>query len=229
MISSIHNTLSISRVCLLVLTLAALSTANANNELQKGVERRTMADAFYEHHQVHNQRRMRMGATKTRGGRGQMRTVSERGGGGGSRNRNSDGMSVKARGGRDGTRTRGGRNADGVRIGARGKNVDGTSKNKNRTSGTSDVDMSVRGSGRGGENNRVRGGNAGKNRTKTPRPGKNDNDGEHPGNSRVGTRKNGESMASAVLKAGINLVPVASSANTSSTTGKRKGGNRGGN
>jgi hypothetical protein len=84
--------------------------------------------------------------------------------------------------------------------------------------------VSVRGAGRGGGNNRLRGVDAGKNRTKTPRVGKNNNDGEHPGNSRVNTRKNGESMASAVLKAGINLVPVESSANTS-TKGKRKGGN----
>jgi hypothetical protein len=221
--ASIHKTLSISRVCLLVLTLAVLSTSNANNELQKGVERRTMADAFYEHKQVYNQRRMRMGATKTRGSRGEMRTVSERGGGGG-RNRNSDGMSVKARGGRDGIRTRGGRNVDGVRIGARGKNADGTSKNGNRGIDAVDGEVSVRGAGRGGGNNRLRGVDAGKNRTKTPRVGKNNNDGEHPGNSRVNTRKNGESMASAVLKAGINLVPVESSANTS-TKGKRKGGN----
>ena len=152
-----------------------------------------------------------------------MRTVSERRGGG--RNRNNDGMSIKTtRGGR--TRTGGNRNADGVRIGKRGKNADGTSKR--RKSDASDGEEvtrdgnRMRGGGRGEGKRDVVNGGDGKNRSKTPRAGKNI-DGEHPGNSKIKTRT-GESMASAVIKAGITLVPIESSTGRNNN-GKRKRGN----
>lgn len=184
----------ISRICLLVICFAVLLTADAHIEQSKGIERRTMADAFHEHNQVNAQRRMRLGGTRTRTGRGEMRTTGQRRGGG--RNRNNEGMSVKTRGGR--TRTGGNRNADGVRIGKRGKNADGTSRPARNGN---------RGGGRGAENGsvRVRGGNDGK---------------ERPGTPRTKTR-NGESMARAVVKAGINLVPLENTKNK----GKRKHGN----
>lgn len=148
-----------------------------------------------------------------------MRTVGERRNGG--RNRNNDGMSLKTRGGRE--RAGGNRNADGVRIGKRGKNADGTSKRRNNNDiGDGDDPagngIKMRGGGRG-EGKTVRGGN-GKNRSKTPRGGKNIG-GELPGNSKIKTR-NGESMASAVIKAGITLVPIESS---TAKNGKRKRGN----
>jgi hypothetical protein len=182
---------------------------------QKGLERRTMADAFYEHKQtVSTQRRMRLGSTKTRG-RGEMMLVSEQRGNGGAAaagggmKRNQ--MSLKTRGGRVGSANSRGvnRNADGARIGKRG-NVVGAARIKTR--------------GAGGGGGRIRGGNHQNTAKNVDRAGK--NNGEHPGNltrgkstnndsensNTNGKSKNKESMASAIVKAGITLVPIESPA-----------------
>lgn len=192
-----------------------------------------MADAFFEHHQQVDtgvQRRMRSGARNITRGRGEMRTTGEKRGargGAGRGSRNRDGMSVvsKTRGNRDGTRKRGGaRDVDGIRSQkkvragriSRKKNIDEVAVEIE-----SDADLPPVRNGRGGGRKNglaVDGaaGGGGRNRKKS--------DGELPERSKIKIPK-GESMASAIVKTGITLVPVGSAA--SDNRPKRKAGKGG--
>jgi len=159
-----------------------------------------------------------------------MRTTGEkrgaRGGGGAGRgSRNRDGMSVvsKTRGNRDGTRKRGGaRDVDGIRSQKKNR-ADGVSRKKNldEVAVESDADIPARiGRGGGRKNGLTVDGagarNSGKNRKKS--------DGELPEKTKIKLPR-GESMASAIVKSGITLVPVGSA--ESDNNAKRKAGKRG--
>ena len=173
-----------------------------------------MAQVFEEHHQTIS-RRLRLGSTKTRGRtNGAMRTNAGK--------RRGD-MSVATR--RDGTRVRDGTRNGGAR--KRTEDRDRPARNGNRAgrgggrvrSNSMQVNDATtdKPASRGGKRDRS---NAtaervnrkeGKDRSnKTRGEKRNNTSGEHPGNSRIKTRK-GESIAAAIVREGITLVPVGGS------------------
>ena len=184
----------------------------ANDEtVRKEIERRTLADVFHEHNQqIH--RRMRLGSMRTRS-RDDIWTAGERRGGG--RNEDDTRVANKTRGnGTDGVTERGSRrNPDEVRNADRasrntGKHIDGTSIERGGRDGSK-----FRGEGRAegprSNNGGVRGGNGDENRLKRERPGRD-------GKERVKPKNKEESIASKIVKSGITLLPVKSSASNKS-------------
>jgi hypothetical protein len=228
-------------MCLVVLVLLVstmIPTADAHSNIsrnrhvitpmkgQDGNERKTtMAETFHKHHQqITTQRRMRVRSTKTGRNANANSNVpsvgSKRRGGGGTGGRNKRGSVNKRTNGNKNSRAN--NNVGNVVSRNKNSNVDGGNTKRGERNGNKQT-----GKGRRGGKNRpetkngVRGGHQRNvNRGNTGTEKGNKADGEISTRSREKAQRNKESIASAVVKKGILLVPV----QTPATNEKAKAG-----
>lgn len=216
-----------------------IPTAGANSDIirykqvvtpmkgQDGNEKKTtMAETFRQHHQqITTQRRMRVRSTKTRSNSNadsnQPSVGNKRRGGVGTGGTNKRGSVNKRTNEAKNNRAN---NKVGNRFSRnKSSNVDGGNTKLRKRNGNKHTGTGRRGGKNGPETkNGVRGGNQRNvNRGNTATEKENETDGEVPTRSRGKILRNKESIASAVVKKGITLVPVQTPApNEKAKTGK---------